>query len=297
MADEKISELPANADLADTDICVLVDDMGGTPTTKYITGANLKAAILAYLAGETVTIKNLIIDDAGNIGSASDTDAIAIAAAGILTFSGQSSAKAYIGTEQKVPNATLVPPILDTESWDIQNEFDSTVVRDTAEAGTAGTTLHCDGIFAPADVGKFVWNTAAGDAGSDLGKSTTIASFTSVDEVELTADIGIDAGDTFAFGNCKFTTNTAGKYLIVATYRLETLDDGEWAQIYLYKNATLAFLARFSAGTSIYGQPLAVATIDLAATDTVWFYIYQDSGEEEISDGAGLSSLQVTKLT
>lgn len=87
MADEKISELAANADLADTDICVLVDDMGGTPTTKYITGANLKAAILAYLAAQTVTVNNLIIANAGNIGSVGDTDAIAISAGGEVAFS------------------------------------------------------------------------------------------------------------------------------------------------------------------------------------------------------------------
>jgi hypothetical protein len=59
----------------------------GTTTALTFSGANVTGAG-TYTGGGTMTTGgNIVIPDAGNIGSASDTDAIAIASDGVVTFS------------------------------------------------------------------------------------------------------------------------------------------------------------------------------------------------------------------
>jgi hypothetical protein len=50
-----------------------------------------------------------------------------------LTIEGQSSARAYLGSSQSVPHDAYTKINLDTESWDIQNEFDTTNHRFTVK--------------------------------------------------------------------------------------------------------------------------------------------------------------------
>jgi len=66
----------------------LVIKSGSTPTTAMtFSGANVTGAG-TYTGGGTMTTGgNIVIPDAGNIGSASDTDAIAISSTGVVTFS------------------------------------------------------------------------------------------------------------------------------------------------------------------------------------------------------------------
>jgi len=85
MADQKISELDAKATLHDTDIFPMVDIEAETDETKKITGANLKAQVLAghedldtgvHGAGEE-TILNT--GDVGTMAAEAATDYLAIA--------------------------------------------------------------------------------------------------------------------------------------------------------------------------------------------------------------------------
>jgi len=66
---------------------------GGTNLTLSTTTFNVDDAFLVNNASDvttgTVTMAHLIVGDAGNIGSASDTDAIAISSGGVVTFSQQ----------------------------------------------------------------------------------------------------------------------------------------------------------------------------------------------------------------
>ena len=66
----------------------LVIKSGSTPTTALtFSGANVTGAG-TYTGGGTMTTGgNIVIPDGGNIGSASDTDAISIASTGVVTFS------------------------------------------------------------------------------------------------------------------------------------------------------------------------------------------------------------------
>jgi hypothetical protein len=59
----------------------------GTTTAATFSGANVTFAGTIAGGGTLTTGGNVVIPDAGNIGSASDTDAIAIASNGVVTFS------------------------------------------------------------------------------------------------------------------------------------------------------------------------------------------------------------------
>ena len=66
---------------------------GGTNLTLSTTTFNVDDAFLTNTGDDatsgTITMAHLIVGDAGNIGSASDTDAIAISSGGVVTFSQQ----------------------------------------------------------------------------------------------------------------------------------------------------------------------------------------------------------------
>ena len=59
----------------------------GTTTAATFSGANVTFAGTIAGGGTLTTGGNVVIPDAGNIGSASDTDAIAISSGGVVTFS------------------------------------------------------------------------------------------------------------------------------------------------------------------------------------------------------------------
>ena len=95
-------------------------------------------------AGLLTTGGNIVIPDAGNIGSASDTDAIAISSGGVVTFSqtpiGDFNSHYWVGT--KAANQTLARVTLTTITGMTDNEKDSHTAFDgttfTVPSGGAG---------------------------------------------------------------------------------------------------------------------------------------------------------------
>jgi hypothetical protein len=95
-------------------------------------------------AGLLTTGGNIIIPDAGNIGSASDTDAMAISSGGVVTFSqtpiGDFNSHYWVGT--KAANQTLARVTLTTITGMTDNEKDSHTAFDgttfTVPSGGAG---------------------------------------------------------------------------------------------------------------------------------------------------------------
>ena len=79
-----VGNITLDAEQSDTNIILKGTD-GGVDTT-FLTISGAAAGLATFNAGITIG-GNLIIPDAGNIGSASDTDAIAIASDGVVTFS------------------------------------------------------------------------------------------------------------------------------------------------------------------------------------------------------------------
>ncbi|GAI04661.1 unnamed protein product, partial [marine sediment metagenome] len=92
-------------------------------------------------------------------GKVAGVEALHISAVGIQTLAKQSRARAYlIATDQSIPTGDYVKVRLNGESYDNQNEFDSSVKSGTADATEANKLHDADGGFAASDVGATVWN-------------------------------------------------------------------------------------------------------------------------------------------
>lgn len=222
-----------------------------------------------------VDCDNVVIADAGNIGSASAIDAIAINAAGVLTLAKQSRARAYPSADQSIHESAYTYIILDTEDFDEQNEFTTSTTDSTATASTAGVELYDDtDPFVAGDVGKIVWNINAADSG--LGKSATIETYHNTDHVTLKIDIEIDDGDDYRFGVSRFTATTAGRYAITFTGTIQNLGDGKKIMVYAFKNGVGAAYSRTTVGGTDYVAMSGAAILDLSANDYIELVIYHN---------------------
>ena len=101
MADQKLTQLDAATTLADDDLVYVVDDVAGTPGSKKLTGANLKASFSgAYVAPG---------DDAATLGSDTATDGHVLTADGAggaaweAAAGGGSSDPTPVGTRIDIP--------------------------------------------------------------------------------------------------------------------------------------------------------------------------------------------------
>ena len=78
----------------------------------------------------TVTMANLIIGDAGNIGSASDTDAIAISSGGVVSFSQAVTADSGV----EIDNITIDGTEIDLSSGDLTLDVAGDIILDAGGA-------------------------------------------------------------------------------------------------------------------------------------------------------------------
>ena len=68
MADQKLTALDAATTLGDADLLYVVDDVAGTPTSKKLTGANLKGAVASTVTVNLQTASyTLALADAGKV--------------------------------------------------------------------------------------------------------------------------------------------------------------------------------------------------------------------------------------
>jgi len=125
---------------------------------------------------------------------------------GILDLAKQSSARAYLANDQATYNGGYRPVMLDTENWDIQNEFDSSVKTGTADATEANKLHDADGGFEASDVGKTVWNTTD-------NTYTTVTAFVDSGELTLQNDRFVN-GEGYKLYFSRFTATIAGKYFV-----------------------------------------------------------------------------------
>jgi len=107
------------------------------PYATWLADMSGEAAAAFDLNSQDLTgVNDVVIADAGNIGSVNDTDAIAISAAGVLGFSGQSGCSVYLSADQDIPNGELTTIEFDTEEDDVQSEFNTGTY--TFTTGTTG---------------------------------------------------------------------------------------------------------------------------------------------------------------
>lgn len=109
------------------------------PYATWLADMSGEAAAAFDLNSQDLTgVNDVVIADAGNIGSVNDTDAIAISATGIIDFTAQSGVTAYLSANQDVNPGTAVIIEFDSEEGgDHQSEFNTGTYTWTADA--AGT--------------------------------------------------------------------------------------------------------------------------------------------------------------
>ena len=119
----------------------------------YADGAGSGAAVASVLS-KTLTTGNIIIPDAGNIGSASDTDAIAVSSAGVVALSATTEASATTTAALTVAGGLGVAK----DVWigdDLVLDSDATVISLGADQDVTVTHV--------ADSGVTLKNTSTGD--------------------------------------------------------------------------------------------------------------------------------------
>ena len=175
----------------------------GTTTALTFSGANVTAAGTYTGGGLMTTGGNIVIPDAGNIGSASDTDAVAISSAGVVSLSATTEASAT-GTAA----LTLAGGLgVAKDIWvgdDITLDSDSAVInfgddQDISLTHAADTSLTVGG--AGGTTGMIINNTATdGDPFLAFSLSGT-----------QTFTMGVDDGDSdkFKIGTTAIGTSTA----------------------------------------------------------------------------------------
>lgn len=219
-------------------------------------------------------------------------EAFHLSAVGILDLVKQPAASAYLSAAQNLKTSTFTKLFLDTESYDVQNEFDPTNGAGTAEAGTAGTTLHDDGVFAGAAIGDAIWNTTD-------DTYTKIDSVTSNDEVECT-DAIFAVGETFKWFRAKYTATQAGRYLIIGrcSWSAAQVVADKTIAAAIYKNGAnleqAAIHIAYGAGATV--AQLSIAS--LAANDYIELYGWHNFGATKaITSGAIYTSMTIFKLS
>jgi len=208
-----------------------------------------------------------------DVGGAGGDNVFVMDGTGTLTLAKQSGACAQMTGTQLCATTELSYAYLDNEVFDNQNEWNETNGSGTAEAGTSGTTLHDDGVFAGAVAGMYVHNTTD-------DTYAIIASVTSDDEVELDESI-FAVGETFLWYASKFTVATAGKYLLIGCIYWDSTVADKFYDARIHVNNLVKTFQRMNTGIAgsdgDLGEFCAIV-LDLSANDYVSLYGYHGAG-------------------
>lgn len=181
---------------------------------------------------------------------------------------GITDAASAIGTvNQLLPKDTTVRLILNSEDYDLNNEFDSTKKSGSATATLANHLVDTTkNQFVAADVGRRVYNTTA-------NTYATITILNSVSDVTISANIMVNS-QGYTIYDSTFTVKVAGLYLVTATARESNLTSAGNVGIQIMKDA--AAMAQ-NVGIGLTGQfPSATvsAVLQLAIGNVISLTVY-----------------------
>ena len=204
------------------------------------------------------------------------TEAFKLSAIGVLTLAKQSKGRAYRDGDWYIPTGAWTRVPLNAESYDNQNEFDTTSKLGTADATEANKLHDADGGFAAGDVGKWVYNT------TDY-TYTTVTAFVDSGELTLAADIMADTEGYELYAGT-FTITEAGYYLVSGVVRCNWTLADKWYFAGIHKNGTPVSTGGWQSsvgdGTATNCISGVVAdVISLAANDVVSLYVYHNEGD------------------
>lgn len=270
-------------------IHAIVDELGdigdvnvAAPTDGYVLYWDATAGKFQLKAISTSKIVDADGDTSIDVEQAADEDilrgkvagveAFHISAVGIQTLAKQSGVRAYRSANQNIPTGTYAAVQFDGETFDIQNEFDSSRKTGTASATSAShlidTTLNP---FVAGDVGKTVWNTTD-------NTYTTITLYNSASDVTLDDDI-MASGEGYNVYAGRFTAKEAGVYFVDVKFEFEANATGRRIAAIRKNGAWVQVSAGFFDNSDTFrGYVFMAMLIVLAANDYLSFDAYQDSG-------------------
>jgi len=220
-------------------------------------------------------------------------EAFLLSDVGILTLAKQSGVSVYLSANQVIPTAVNTLVMFDTESYDVQNEFDSSVVSGTATATTANKLVDA-GKFTEAAayyVGRWVWNTTDNTYAVVTGKD---------DDNTLSIDTDIMAnGEGYILYLGKITFAEAGKYIVTCLLLFQNMADQASMRGYVLVNGSSIYGALTAASGTSYNGINISTTVNVSANDYLQIKAYQSSGSDRNLYGATpfRTSIQITKLT
>lgn len=210
---------------------------------------------------------------------------------GILDLPKQSACHAYLSANQIIPDQTWVKLLLDTEAFDIQGEFDSSVISGAADA-TATNKLHDTGQFTEAEsyyLGRAVWNTTD-------DTYTTVTGKDSDDQLSLTDDIMADT-EGYKLYFSRFTAKKAGIYIAATCGYLYQVADGTRMMVQIKRNGTGAGVQELVMGGLSNPKFAFPSILNLSANDYVDAWIWHNSGENRTAGAGSLYNfLEVVKV-
>ncbi len=195
------------------------------------------------------------------------------------------------GSNQKVTASAEVRVRFNSETYDVNSEFDSSEKAGTADATEALKLHDAHGGFVAGDVGKWVWNTT----------DDTYAIITGfVDSGELDLDTNIMAnGETYIIYNSLFTCKDAGAYRIYACVNCSNPIDQKTYVVKIFKNNGVN-PAAMTLLTAAGVEGLSVTICDevvLAVNDYIDIRFYSSSGSvSNIADNSFTTYLIIRRV-
>ncbi len=239
-------------------------------------------AVTNVNVNQTNAASSLVVQDSG-------TEVVEVRDGGIVDFPKQSGCVAYLGIAQQVPNNTWVKFMLNSESYDIQSEFDNSVTSGTTSATTPNKLVDSGASFSAADDGKFVWNTT----------DNTYATITAVDNsttLSLDTDI-MESGETYSIYFARFTATVAGVYMVGGYERYTSPVADKRLHLVIRKNGadTVATAAHTSNTSSCH--VVIVGFLQLSIGDYVELWTEHNCGiTEEVTSGISATALLIGKI-
>jgi len=239
----------------------------------------------AVVAAKTVKLDDFTVPDDNT-----DLDATA-AAHGLMPKIWLSRGRAYKNAAiQAIRNITWTHLELDAESFDEQDEFDTTVISGVADATEACKLHDADGGFTLDDVGKTIWNVTD-------STYSTVSAFVDDGELTLVDDIMAD-GETYHLYFSRFTATKDGYYQVIGKvcYPTPVADKRYFAGI--FKNGASFSFTNIHSSHAAELYVLMSDIIYLEALDYIDLRGYHNAGATDDTDkGEAKTHLTVHKLS
>jgi len=179
---------------------------------------------------------------------------------------------------------------INTENYDIQNEYNNVVVSGTTDSAAALKLIDSTAHFQTGGVlvGAGVLNTT----------DKTYTYVTAVDsETQLSVATAVPNGKAYKVYNCRYTASVAGVYLaVVMVYFTAAFLANSYASPRIFKNGGLSNLNAVHSAVDNYFGAVVLGTAQLAINDYLEPFVYFEAGAS-LELMSTYTTFEVVKLT